>query len=126
MEILGKLGIDLKLLIAQIVNFGLLLWILKRFLYKPVIKRIEKDEKELEQSRNESEKLKKEQTTYTKQKEEETKQARQKARQIITEAEEMAEKIKIRIKTEAESEKEKTIKQIQARLKEINDDQARK
>jgi len=43
MELLGKLGVDPRLLLAQIVNFGLLLLILNKFLYKPLIKKIEKD-----------------------------------------------------------------------------------
>lgn len=37
MEILHKLGIDWKLLIAQGVNFLILLYILKRFVYKPML-----------------------------------------------------------------------------------------
>ena len=51
MEILGKLGIDIKLLIAQIINFGLLLWLLKKFLYAPIVRRIEKDERELNEAK---------------------------------------------------------------------------
>ncbi len=38
MEALTKLGINPLLLIAQIVNFLILLWILNRFLYKPILK----------------------------------------------------------------------------------------
>lgn len=37
MEVLHKLGIDWKLLIAQGVNFLILLYILKRFVYKPML-----------------------------------------------------------------------------------------
>jgi F-type H+-transporting ATPase subunit b len=37
MEILHKLGIDWKLLLAQGVNFLILLYILKRFVYKPML-----------------------------------------------------------------------------------------
>ena len=59
MEFLKNLGIDVKLLIAQIINFGLLLWLLKKLLYKPFIKRIEKDEKERESARVENENLEK-------------------------------------------------------------------
>ena len=38
MEILGNLGINGKIFLAQIVNFFLLMYILKRFLYKPLLK----------------------------------------------------------------------------------------
>ncbi len=38
MDALSKLGIHPLLLIAQIVNFIILLWLLHRFLYKPLLK----------------------------------------------------------------------------------------
>lgn len=38
MEILDKLGINGKIFLAQVVNFFLLLYILKRFLYEPLLK----------------------------------------------------------------------------------------
>src|SRR3989338_6525968 len=38
MELLTKLGIDYRLLIAQLINFVILLAVLYRFLYKPVLK----------------------------------------------------------------------------------------
>jgi F-type H+-transporting ATPase subunit b len=37
MEILAKLGIDWKLFVAQIINFVILLWILRRFAYRPML-----------------------------------------------------------------------------------------
>jgi len=40
-ELLTQLGIDWKLLLSQAVNFGLLLIILRLFVYKPVLKILE-------------------------------------------------------------------------------------
>ena len=37
MEILDKLGINGKILLAQVVNFFLLMYILKRYLYQPLL-----------------------------------------------------------------------------------------
>lgn len=37
MEFLNSFGFDPILLLAQIVNFLILLWVLKRFLYKPIL-----------------------------------------------------------------------------------------
>ena len=65
------LGIDWKLLIAQIVNFSILLILLNKFLYKPVIKMLdsrsekiaaglkaaEKSQKDLSKAELESEKI---------------------------------------------------------------------
>lgn len=38
MDALANLGIDWKLLLAQVVNFGILLFVLKRYAYQPMLK----------------------------------------------------------------------------------------
>jgi len=62
LEIIEKLGLDWKLIIAQAVNFFLLLIILQRLAYKPVLKmlkdRTDKIEKSLEQTKQIAEELK--------------------------------------------------------------------
>lgn len=49
MEVLAKLGIDWKLLIAQAVNFIVLLWVLRRYAYQPILKALEARTKKIEQ-----------------------------------------------------------------------------
>lgn len=41
MELIAKLGLDAKLLIAQIINFIILLVILGKFVYRPVLEKLE-------------------------------------------------------------------------------------
>ncbi len=41
MELIAKLGIDAKILIAQIVNFAILLFVLGKFVYGPVVEKLE-------------------------------------------------------------------------------------
>lgn len=48
MELINKLGIDWKLLVAQIVNFFILLVVLYKFVYKPVLHTLEKRSKIIE------------------------------------------------------------------------------
>ena len=67
MELLGNLGIDVSLLIAQMINFGLLLWLLTKFLYRPIVKRIEKDEKELKQARIQKKELEQQKNSFAEQ-----------------------------------------------------------
>jgi F-type H+-transporting ATPase subunit b len=43
-----SLGLDWKLLIAQMVNFGLLFFVLKKVLYKPLMKAIDERNKKIE------------------------------------------------------------------------------
>ncbi|TXG77280.1 F0F1 ATP synthase subunit B [Candidatus Dojkabacteria bacterium] len=55
MEILEKLGVDWKLLLAQAVNFLVLLWVLKRFAYKPILTALEARTKRIEQGLKDAE-----------------------------------------------------------------------
>jgi len=48
------LGIDIKLLIAQIVNFGILFFLLSKFLYKPITGMLDERRKKVEQSLKDS------------------------------------------------------------------------
>lgn len=48
MELIHKLGIDWKILIAQIINFFILLAILYKFVYKQVLNALEKRSKTIE------------------------------------------------------------------------------
>ena len=119
MEFLGNLGIDTKLLIAQMINFGLLLWLLTKFLYKPIIKRIEKDEKELKQAQIQYKKLEQERDDFTEQKKKEMIEVKKRARKIIEEAESIAKEIKKRAIQDTKEEKQAVIKQIKSRLSDI-------
>ena len=91
-EIFEKLGLDYKLIIAQIVNFVLLLVILQRLAYKPVLKmlkdRTEKIEKSLKQAKKIEEELKNTEETKLA----EIKKAKMEAQEIIKEAHEASEK----------------------------------
>ncbi len=50
MEILQTLGVDWKLFIAQLVNFAILLFLLYRFLYRPLLGVMEKRQQAIEKS----------------------------------------------------------------------------
>lgn len=54
------LGIDFKLIIAQIFNFLVLLFVLKKFLYKPLLKIFAQRKAKIEEGLLNSEKIKKE------------------------------------------------------------------
>jgi F-type H+-transporting ATPase subunit b len=57
MELISKLGIDLKLLLAQIVNFVILFFILKKLLYKPLLNVMDKRKKMIEKSVEDAKKI---------------------------------------------------------------------
>ena len=116
MSFVTSLGIDFKLLLSQMLNFGLLLWLLTKFLYKPILKRIEKDEAQLMEVKKQKQQLEKEKRAFRRQKEEEMAKIRQRSRQIIKEAEEIAKQIKKSSQEQGEKDRQATIKQIRALL----------
>jgi len=105
MEFLNKIGIDINLLIAQLINFGLLLFLLSKFLYKPIMKRIESDEKELRELKTKKEELEKERSAFEDLKLANLKEVRERSRLIIEEAEGVAKKVEERYKAEIAQEK---------------------
>ena len=125
-EIFEKLGLDPKLLVAQAVNFILLLVILQKIGYKPILKmlndRTEKIEKSLKQAKKIEEELKNTEETKIV----EIKKAKLESQEIIKEANELAEKkslemiertkaktqdIVISAKQEIQTEKESSIEE---------------
>ncbi len=55
MEIFKDFGINPVLIIAQVVNFLIILYVLKRFLYKPVLEVIKKREKSIKEGLKQAE-----------------------------------------------------------------------
>jgi F-type H+-transporting ATPase subunit b len=50
MELLGSLGIDAKLIVAQVINFTVLAALLYKFLYRPIIGVLEERERKVKES----------------------------------------------------------------------------
>jgi F-type H+-transporting ATPase subunit b len=94
MQFLGNFGIDIQLLIAQMVNFGLLVWLLAYFVYRPTIRMIEKNEAELEEGDKLKIALEKEKKTFAEQKQKESIETAALNKQIIEEAMIIGEEIK--------------------------------
>jgi F-type H+-transporting ATPase subunit b len=131
---LEKLGINLNFLIAQIINFVLLLWILNRFLYKPVTKMLAARTERVQQSLAEADKVRQEaaaaRTEYERQLDAERRrsfdaaqqaiQEGQKAREaIIAQAQKDAEDIRLRGRTEAEREREQMLSELRTQVADL-------
>src|SRR3989338_3788552 len=86
MELLSKLGIDWKLLLAQIINFVVLLGVLSKFLYKPVLKMLEVREQKVAKSLEQAERIEKNLFESEGEKAKIVREARNEAGKIITEA----------------------------------------
>jgi len=111
MEFLGKIGIDFKILIAQIINFLVLLWFLKKFLYQPIIKNLEERAKKAQEIEEKEKEIQRKIKEMERKEEEIIEKAKQKAQEIIEEGEEISIKERERILRRAEEEMKKILKE---------------
>lgn len=103
-EGIAALGVNPIYLIGQIVNFAILVLVLKKFLYEPVLRKLEERAKQTQKSLETAEELTKKQEAW----EEKQKQAMQKlsaeTAAIIAQAQKQAGEEKERIVKEAQEE----------------------
>lgn len=109
MELLEKLGIDWRLLIAQLVNFLILVLILYKFLYKPLLKMLEGRKEKIEKGLRDAEQLGVELEKTKELQAAEIQKAKQEARGIIEEAGKRAEMAGAETKAKTKAEVEKLI-----------------
>lgn len=109
MELLDKLGIDWRLLIAQLVNFLILVLILYKFLYKPLLKMLEGRKEKIEKGLRDAEQLGVELEKTKELQAAEIQKAKQEARVIVEEAEKRAEAAGAETKAKTKAEVEKLI-----------------
>lgn len=91
MELLTKLGIDWKLLIAQAVNFLIVLAVLYRFLYKPLLKFLDERQQRIAKSLAEAQRIETELKSLEVKRQESEREAKRRAQEILMAAEAEAE-----------------------------------
>lgn len=101
-ELAGKLGVDWKLLIAQIINFLVLLAILYKFLYKPVLEMMQKRTRRIEEGLEKAEEIEKELAKTKENYNKEISRAKKEANEIIVKARDLAEEKKKEILAKTE------------------------
>lgn len=133
-EIFAKLGLDSALLISQIVNFVLLLLLLKKFAYTPVLKMLSDRSEKIEKSLAEAKKIEEELKNTEETKIAEIKKAKTEAAEIIKKAYDTAQvnaekaiddtrkktqDIVTKAKEEIQSEKEKSVKEAEKEIADL-------
>lgn len=83
MDLINKLGVDWRLLLAQIANFLILMIVLNYFLYQPILKILQEREQKVKKSMEDSVKIEEELLRIAKEREESLKNAKIEARKII-------------------------------------------
>jgi F-type H+-transporting ATPase subunit b len=94
MKIFEAFGIDYRILIAQLVNFGILVFVLWKFAYKPMFKMLEDRRKKIEDGIENAAKAEKRLEGIEKKEKEVLKEAKLEAAKILENAKVMAEDIR--------------------------------
>ncbi|HPH78698.1 MAG TPA: F0F1 ATP synthase subunit B [bacterium] len=109
MDLITKLGIDGRLLLAQLLNFLILIMVLNYFLYRPILQILKNREQQVKKSITDSEKIEHELLKIAKDREQTILKAKKEARQIISDSKATAEVEKQEIVSTAKAEAEKII-----------------
>lgn len=117
MEALGKLGINWWLLIAQIVNFAILLAILYIFLYKPILKLFKDRSTRIDEGLKNAEKLKADAAESEQRQKAVLDEARKEAHRIVEQGTKLSDDEKKKILELAHEESRKIVERT---MKEIN------
>lgn len=120
MEFLKDFGFDPVLFIAQIINFLIILFILKKMLYKPVLDMIKKREDEIKKGLSDSEEAEKLLTKATEKETQILQKAQARAEKIMGEAREEATALKVEIEKSGRRESERMISVARVRIAQEN------
>ena len=104
MGLLQDLGVDGPKLIAQLINFAIVLFVLWRFAYKPVFEMLETRRKTIAESMDNAEQIKTELAETQSERDKVLAEANQKAQEMIADAKEAAQQV-------GEAEGQKAVKQ---------------
>ncbi|MCL5666696.1 MAG: F0F1 ATP synthase subunit B [Patescibacteria group bacterium] len=116
--VMETLGINWKLFLAQIVNFGIILLVLWKWVFIPVAKKLQERTDKIEKSLNDAERIEKEKKEFEAWKNEQMANARKEAGSIITAAQADAGKAKEQILREAKTEQQKIVDQAKQQIEE--------
>ncbi len=132
MELINALGLDYKILFAQLVNFSILIFVLWRFAYKPVFKILEERRLKIAKGLEDSDESAKKLAQAEEDKQEIISLARKEANEIIEEAkgraetryQEIVDKAKGDLKIVIDDEKEKIRAERNYAIKEVKKEAA--
>ena len=117
-ELIEKLGIDWKLLAAQTVNFLVLLFLLKKFLYSPIIELLAKRREDIAQAAKNAERIGQELARIQEQKAQELDAAKKEAEALLADTRRIAKEKEQEFLQLAEKKVEKLVEEAKRRIEE--------
>jgi F-type H+-transporting ATPase subunit b len=131
---LEQLGISWALLLAQLFNVILLVWLLTRFLYQPVLKMLNERTRRIQESLQDAERVKEQLANAQRDYEAELAKARQEAAGILAQAQERAkvqeaeiiaqarveaDRIRVEAREQAERERDQLLRDLKGQMAEL-------
>ena len=120
---IGTLGLNLKLFIAQLINFGIILAVLWKWVFTPVAKKLTERTEKIEKAMRDAEGTEKEKLEFGLWKESEMIIVKGQASTIIASAETEAIKAKEKIIQDTKAEQEKVIQQAKVQIEQEKNQQ---
>lgn len=117
-ELVKTFHIDFKLMLAQIVNFSIVLFVLYKFAYGPILANLNSRTSKIEKGIKDAEEAQSKLAAMEKQEKEVLRQAKEEGQKIIFQAEAVAKKSKEEIAAEAKAQAEKIITEATAKIAE--------
>lgn len=121
MEILNQFGFDIKLFVAQIVNFLVIAYLFKRFLYKPLLATLKKRQELIVKGLKDAEKASQALENAENQKNEILNRASKESERILNETKQQAFAARDEIMNSAKIDVEKLMKQTHEQIKQEHD-----
>ncbi|MSP12757.1 MAG: ATP synthase F0 subunit B [Chloroflexi bacterium] len=106
---MAGLGLDLRLLISQIINFAVLLFLLQRLLYKPLMNTMAARRQRIEESLEEADRVRQQAATAQKEYDGQLEKARREGQEAIARATTASKKVEEEILADAQKQKEAII-----------------
>jgi F-type H+-transporting ATPase subunit b len=100
------LGINIPVLIAQLINFTILLVVLRAVLYKPVLRMLDERRTKIEESLSAAERMKRQAAEADRQVQEQIEQARREGQALVAQAQEIAARIQAEAREQARADAE--------------------
>lgn len=110
------LGLNAKIFIAQLVNFSVILFVLWKWVFTPVAKRLQDRTEKIEKSLNDVDRINKEKQDFERWKNEEMSKARKESGAVITQSQSEALKIKEQIANETKQQQAQLVEQAKQQI----------
>jgi F-type H+-transporting ATPase subunit b len=114
--VLGTLGINWKLFLAQLVNFSIVLFVFWKWIVKPLAKTLTERQEKIESGLKNADYMQAERENFEKWKQEEMKAVRTQAESVIKTATDTANKSKQEIVAEAQHQASKIVEQAKTQI----------